>query len=301
MRSSLELLLGLLEHGAPACVSREDFEGPCGPALQVWQELGFLSREPSAHHAPACPHCTEGVPYLLGDQYRCNRCRSVVDHHWLLLWHFDESAFFHWLAAQLGLRGGVRVIDDRLWQLGTWGTESGGDVYECFYRRGGPLPEPGQRRLAAYQNVILLYGLAPLSGEQCPGVHRISLLELLGPDGPPAVADLESLLRGRGNVTFDGRSGRLWAGSRCLGEVPVGSREYFFLERLAREPDRFVPYADLKRSVLQQTGGADATEEATFCQGLKSRIKRKWIPEINRVVVTTNKGDGYRLRAQADL
>jgi hypothetical protein len=57
-----------------------------------------------------------------------------------------------------------------------------------------------------------------------------------------------------------------------------------------------VPYADLKHEVLRRSGSADTTEEATFCQKLKSRLK-KGLPAIDRLVVTTNKGDGYRLRA----
>ena len=59
-----------------------------------------------------------------------------------------------------------------------------------------------------------------------------------------------------------------------------------------------MPYPDIKREVLFRSGGADGTEEATYCQGLKSRLKRR-MPGIDRLVVTTNKGDGYRLRAHA--
>ena len=105
------------------------------------------------------------------------------------------------------------------------------------------------------------------------------------------------LLRQRGNVRFDARSGALWAGDGWLGEVPIGSKEHAFLDCLANRIDRFVPYADIKAHVLRASGSADTTEEATFCQGLKSRIKKKWIPEIDRLVLTTNKGDGYRLRS----
>lgn len=298
MRESLEFFLALLDRGESACVSREDFSGRHGSALRLWQSLGFVSREPWAHHAPTCPHCAEGVPYRLGELYRCNRCRSVVDHSWLLLWHFDERAFFEWLAAELGLQGGVRRLDSRLWQLGTY--RRAGELLECFYQRGGLLAEPAVSRLAAYRNVLLLYGLASPHPDERLGCQRVSLLELLGPDGPPNVADLTLLLRGRGHVRFDTRSGALWVGGRCLGEVPVGSREFYFLDCLARQRDRFVPYADLKYYVLEQTGGSDETDEATFCQGLKSRIKKKWIAEIDRFLVTTNKADGYRLRVHLE-
>jgi hypothetical protein len=83
-----------------------------------------------------------------------------------------------------------------------------------------------------------------------------------------------------------------------VGEVPVGGREFWFLRALAREVDRFAGYADLKGEVLRQSGGADATDEATFCQKLKSRIKARYVRSIDRLVVASNKGDGYRLRAE---
>src|SRR5207244_12946799 len=107
--------------------------------------------------------------------------------------------------------------------------------------------------------------------------------------------------RPAGDVRLDARSGALRVGAAWLGEVPLGSKEFFFLDCLARHLDSFVPYADLKRAVLSQTGSRDATEEATFCQGLKSRIKKKWIPQIDRLIATTNKGEGYRLRAFAEV
>jgi hypothetical protein len=296
MRASLEFLIRLLERGG-ACVGREDFEGPHGGALRLWQELGFLRREPWANPVPACPHCEEGVPYLLGTQYRCNRCRSAVDHRWLFLWPFDEQAFFRWLALRLELRGGTRDVDGQIWQLGTW--QHGDERRECFYRRSGALSSLGRTRLAAYRNVLVLYGLDPPPREECPDGERVSLLELLGPDGPPTMGNLESFLRAGGTVRFDAERGVLWVGGQRVGEVPVGSREYFFLRCLAERIDQFVAYSDIKHEVLRQTGGRDTTEEATFCQGLKSRIKRKWIPEIDRLLTTTNKADGYRLRGHA--
>ena len=99
-----------------------------------------------------------------------------------------------------------------------------------------------------------------------------------------------------GSIRFAKHSGALWIGDTQAGEVPVGSKEYVFLVCLASHLDHFVPYADLKREVLRRTGSTDETEEATFCQNLKSRIKKKWVPAIDRLVVTTNKADGYRLR-----
>ena len=76
----------------------------------------------------------------------------------------------------------------------------------------------------------------------------------------------------------------------------MGGREYHFLACLASRLDHFVAYADIKRDVIARSGTADTTAEETFCQGLKSRIKKKYVPRIDRVVATTNKADGYRLR-----
>jgi len=69
---------------------------------------------------------------------------------------------------------------------------------------------------------------------------------------------------------------------------------------LAEQIDQFVPYRDLKREVLARTGGGGGAEEATFCQKLKSRIKVEFVPGIDRLIVTSNKGDGYRLRAEGE-
>ena len=65
---------------------------------------------------------------------------------------------------------------------------------------------------------------------------------------------------------------------------PVGSKEFHFLDCLASDLDRFITYADLKHHVLEQAGSTDTTEEGTFCQNLKSRIKKKWVPQIDRLI-----------------
>src|SRR5436190_1163694 len=44
------------------------------------------------------------------------------------------------------------------------------------------------------------------------------------------------------------------------------------------------------------SGRTDTTEEATFCQKLKSRIKERSVPRIDELLVTSNKGDGYRMK-----
>ncbi len=299
MTASLELLLGLLDEERTPAVSKEDLEGENGLALRVCQEIGFLSKETAVNPVLSCPYCTDGVPYRLGKRLICNHCRSTVEDQELLLWQIDREGFLRWLAAELHLRGNVRRVNSCLWQLGTWAGE--GEILECFFRTRGTLSDPAKNRLSAYRNVLVLYGLSPPTNDSLVPSRFLSLLELLRMDDTLHVADLAPLLRPRGNVRFDMHSGTLWAGEAWMGEVPFGSKEFFFLRCLAERLDRFVAYADLKHEVLRQSGSIDETEEATFCQGLKSRIKKKWIPEIDRLIVTTNKADGYRLRSYAEL
>src|SRR5206468_1502206 len=100
---------------------------------------------------------------------------------------------------------------------------------------------------------------------------------------------------------FETHSGALLVGDTPLGEVPLWSKEYFFLQCLAANLDHFVSYTDLQHFVLTQTGLRAETDEASFCQGLKSRIKKKWIGKLDLLLATTNKGDGYRLRGYAEV
>lgn len=299
MFADLTFLLGLLDDVRPPCVSQEDFDGPHGLALRTWQRLGFVSQEPGVNPAASCPHCGDGVPFPVRTRYVCNRCGSDVDRGHLLLWPLDLDTFLHWLTGRLSLRGGVRRIDDFLWQMGTWdGTEG---VFECFFRRQGLLSEVGENRLAAFRVTIVFYGTTlPTRAEGSHG-PTVSLLEVLRlEDQSLTVRNLERLLRPRGNVRFDAHSGALWVGDRWIGEVPVGSKEFSFLRCLAQHLDYFVAYVDIKHAVLAEAGSTDTTEEATFCQGLKSRIKKKWVPKIDLLVVTTNKKDGYRMRGYAE-
>jgi len=295
MFRSLEFLLGLLESEDLAAVAWEDFLGPQGEALRLWQEMGFVDREPGVHPVPSCPYCDGGVPYLLGERCLCNRCFSTVDRHHLFLWRLDRKAFLHWLAIQLQLRGGVRRIDEQLWQLGTW--EDRGIVCECFYGHSRPLSDAGRNKLAAYRNAVVFFGLARPKAAEHDQITRVSLLEILRLGKSLTVTDRTKFLRRDGDVRFDPASGGVKIGDVWYGEVPVGSKEYFLLLCLSRHLDQFVAYAEIKHFVQRHTGGKDTTEEATFCHRLKNRIKKNgWVPKIDALVVTTNKGDGYRLR-----
>lgn len=292
-----EFLLGLFEHGETPAVTQEDFDGPHGGSLRQWQGLGVVSREASHFHAASCPHCGEGVPHLLGGRYLCNVCRSGVDPRYLLLWTVDLRAFLEHVAVCVRISGGVRPIDDVLWQIGTGAAY--GEPVECFYRRRGTMSGDGQRRLAAYRRLIVFHGPATAPDKGSPA-QWVPLVELFDPDGMLAAPDLADLLRTRGKVRFDARTGALRVGDVCVGEVPLWSREFFFLACLHDHLDHYVPYADLKREILRSTGGGGDIDEATLCQKLKSRIKSKYIPGIDRLIVTSNKGDGYRLRAEGD-
>lgn len=296
MASSLEFLLGLLEEADPACVSQEDWDSEHHHSLQLWQEMEFLDREPGVNPIVSCPYCEEGVPYAIEGRLLCNHCFSTVQPRFLLLWQLHLEPLLLWLVDQWPLKGGARRVDERLWQLGRW--EGEGGPLECFFRREGPISDLGKLRLAAYRDVLLLSGLAPPTDSERQWCRHLSLLDLLRLDDSLSVRDLAPLLRPQGNVRFDRGTGTLWAGEHRLGEVPVGSKEAAFLRYLADHLDEFVAYADIKREVLKRTGSRDETEEATFCHQLKNRIKTKgWVPMIDQLLVTTNKGDGYRLRA----
>lgn len=300
MPPSLEFILGLLDRDCPAHVSQEDFAGEHGGLLRLWQRLGFLATVPGQHPVPSCPHCREGVPSRLGGRYVCHACQSAVDHRHALLWRFDLEAFLMWIARALHLEGGVRQIDERLWQLGSFAT--GEHLYECFFRRSGPLSERGRQRLLAYRNSLLLRGGMQEESVDDGECLCLSLLEVLRQDRHSLkVTDLTLLLRSRGAVRFDEENGALWVGDLRLGEVPLGSKEFHFLACLSRHLDRFVPYGDIKHHVLRHADSVDATEEATFCQKLKRRVKKKWVPKIDFLIATTNKGDGYRLRGSVEL
>jgi hypothetical protein len=293
MTNSLAFILGLLDHCDPACVSGEDFAGPHGSALRLCQRKGFLAKEPGRHPVPSCPHCREGVPLLLGGRYLCAVCESPVDARHFQLWRFDLGAFLTWLARSLHLQGDVRQVEERFWQLGTF--LDGQERFECFFRRSGVLSERACHRLHAYRNVLVLGASAaePVTGFQG---SCFSLLDILRLDQRSVcVVDLRSLLHHSGHVRFDERSGTLFVGEVRLGDVPVGSKEFFLLAFLSANIDLYVSYADIKHYVLQRSGSRDTTEEATFCQRLKSRIKKR-MPQIDLLLATTNKGDGYRLR-----
>jgi hypothetical protein len=292
-------LVGLLDCGLGACVSADDFTGPHGSALLQWQERGFVAAEPSVHPAPGCPHCWEGVPYQLGERTLCDHCYAAVDPCYLLIWALRAGDFFRWFAVEAGLHGDVQHLDAATWQLGTW-TDAGGRT-ECFFRGPGSASQLGRDRLSAYRHVLVLFGRTRPQDALPPTARLLSLLDVLQQTDRLTVTPLATLLRPRGDVRFDAHSGALWLGDRLLGEVHPGTKEFFLLARLAAEIDHFVPYRELKREVLRQTGSEDATAEATFCQKLKNRIKSRYVAGIDELITATNKGDGYRLRGHVGI
>lgn len=293
MQASIAFLLGLLADKDPVVVTGEDFEGEHGSALQLWQRQGFVATEPAWNSHPSCPYCQEGRPHLVGNHFRCAACHSVVDRRYLLLWRLDLGAFLRWLTHSLMLRGEVNQLDEQLWQLGT--LRSGTTPLECFFCRRGVPGEQARQRLLAYRNALVFRPLptqSEITGFQ--GLQRY-LLELLSLDRDLLVLAEGTLLQNGRHVRVDKANGAVWAGSELLGEVAPGSKEYALLILLWRRLDEYVAYSDLKKFVLQATGSADSADEATFCQRLKSRIKKS-IPAIDRLITTTNKADGYRLR-----
>lgn len=295
MPPDLTAVLGVLAAGYPPAASADDLDGPHGKAFRLWQRLGFIRRQPEPNPRPCCPRCREGVPRALGGRWYCERCFGAVDPRQLLAWPFDVEALLRWLSNGWSLQGDCRKVDESLWQLGSF--SEGGLPTECFFCRGRIPSERGTERLLAFRRALLLRPLP-----QAPAVAGfsgpcVSLLEVLRVDGNSlTVGELGAVLHAQGAVGFDEATGALWLGERLLGEVAVGSKEHALLAGLWLSRDQYVSYRDLKRFVLRQTGSTDSTEEATFCQRLKSRIK-KAIPDIDRLVTTTNKADGYRLRA----
>lgn len=292
---NVDFLLGLLAAGRPTFVAAEDLDGPHGDAIRRWQELGFIGRDSGRQPHQTCPYC-EGVPYRAEGRFVCDACRSGIDERELLAWPVHRDAFLTALAAHLGLPDGVGAIDGGLWALGT--ARIDGQPVVCFCHLGGPLSQPERAELARYRHSLVLSVQSPPSDSFG---RWVSLAAVIDPDGDFAPVTIADLYRERGPVRFDEASGTLRVGVTVVGEVPLGSREWAFLSALTEQLGQFVSYGELKRAVLRRTAGRGDTDEATFCQKLKSRIKAKYMPGIDRLVVTSNKGDGYRLRAEGGV
>ena len=300
MRRALEFVLGRLHERYPAQVARDDFDGPSGECLRLFQRLGFLATEPGMNPVPSCPECFEGTPYVIDSTYFCPVCFQEVDVTELQLWTFQLEPFLAWLAASWGLRGGVEPISPELWRLGT--LEGSKEAIECFYARGRALPEPAARRLAAFRSTLLVHG-----GDVAPRIEgwdgrAVLLTDVLEASQTGLVTlPLVSPQQG-GPVRFEEESGRLWAGEVPLGRVPPGTREFHFLRVLAGRIGSVVPYADLKHAVSRASGSTDETEEATFCQKLKSRIKLTYrVTALDRVIRPDPRAGGYVLLADVEL
>ncbi len=293
---SVPFLLGLLSPDAPAFVTAEDIDGPHREVIRVWQQRGFIAWDPGMHPAPSCPHCAEGVPYRAEGRLLCSSCRSELDPRELLAWPVRRDAFLAALAAHVGLRDGILAIDGDFWELGTGTVDS--NAVACFFHAGGSLSPASREYLTSYRRT-LVFTTQP-SEPNRPG-RWIPLTQVLKADGTFSRVGLPDLLRDRGPVRFDRETGALRVGTALAGEVPLGSSEWAFLACLAEQLDQFVPYRDLKRAVLREMGGSGDTDEATFCQKLKSRLKKEFIHGIDRLLVTSNKGDGYRLRAEGEV
>ena len=263
--------------------------------------MGFIGREPGMNPCRSCPHCLAGTPYPVHDRFVCSLCRGEVDVSYLLLWRCDLEAFLGWLIYEQWLLSNFERLDDGLWRLGT--LEGEAQVTECFFLRGEGLSDLARRRLAAFRSVLIVHGKA--ERPDVPGFDGrvVSLLDVLGVEGDRITArPLRSLLSRGGAVGFDRRTGSLTAGGDFLGRIPPDTREFYLLAFLADRPGETVPYSDLKRYVCQMAGSQDETDEATFCQKMKSRIKRDHgVEGIDGVVRTDRRGGGYVLVPEVAL
>ena len=298
MPASLEFILGILDERSPAFASHDDFTGPHGRALQLWQRLGFLAREPESHPAAGL----SPLPRRLALPARHETPVSGLPEHGQSpsfgARRFDLDAFLSWLAQGLNLTGGGRPLDDNIWHLGSLLLDD--RRQECFFHRGATLSAQGRERLLAASecpaHLVLAHGPAGgfFQATACPCLifsattrARCVLPTWLG-----------CCTAGRA-VRFDAGSGTLWAGDRVLGHVPPGGKECHFLDCLWRHAGAVVPYADIRHHVMQQSGSRDAVaDEATYCQKLKSAVKKR-ITNIDDVIAATNKGHGYQLLTHA--
>ena len=210
--------------------------------------------------------------------------------------------FARWLAASLHLDADTIRVAPGLWRLGMLHRE-GVVRTECFYLRGEDLPAAGLHRLLVFRSALVLHGqpVRPL----LPGFtgQVLSLTDVLRfEDERLSVVPLSALLSRGGPVRFDPVSGDLHAGDLFLGRVPPGTREHALLVGLAAQPGRPVAYSDLKRFVCRMSRSSDSTEEAVFCQKLKSRIKRMHgVAAIDRLIRADRAVGGYVLSRELDL
>lgn len=294
--NNVELLLGRLIQ--PSFLTVEDLHGALREAILQWQKSSTVARQPSLHPCPSCPECRGGVPYQLGERWLCDTCFCPVAEAHLWVWPMDTEKFLQDIAAQLQLHGQVHCIEHSLWQLGT-GTNEGRTV-ACFAcLEPNSLSKAEMQKLRTYRSVLVLH--IPSSCERPTYGQWVPLAELFGPDGSFLPKSVSTLLRVRGEVQFNEQDGSLRIGGSWLGELVADSKEWHLVSVLAKHLNEVVSYTALKRAILERTGSSDMTEDATFCQKLKNNIKRKWIPGIDRLIVTTNKGEGYRLQAYVEL
>jgi hypothetical protein len=301
MRQPLEFLLGLLDTFDPAHVGHDDLCGPNRHLLLSAQRAGFLATEPGMNPVPSCPYCIAGTPYRIDDAYFCSRCGSRIALPHLQCWRLETDTFLTWLTKQLQLSGPIERIDGSLWRLGMGAI--GHERVECFYLRGEGLPNHTLGRLLVYRNALLLHG--KLRPPRLTGFEGriISLLDVLRFDGRTFEAvPIASLLKQGGAVRFIEASGVILAGDVPLGQIPRGTREFHLVSCLAAHAGTAIPYSDLKRFVCKMSHSSDSTEEATFCQKLKSRIKRMHgVAAIDDLITTDRATGGYVLKAALDL
>jgi hypothetical protein len=290
MAVDVDYLLAHLEAKAVAWLPTSVLVGPKADTWEAVRATGLFPDEPSWHPQPVCPFCLEGVPFASGERFVCSTCLRSIDRHHLLAYSFSRERFVQWCARTWKIPGTCVALGDSLWQLGPH------ELGIVLVRWPGQLNDAESRRLSALKQAIVLVPRdPPVEVERAGHPHR-SLLDLLRPTSPLTLHPLQRSI-GPTQFEFDPTTGSLRIAEKLLGTVPVFSREAYLLDVLIQSTERFVPYDELKLRVLQHTGGTDERDDATFCHRLKHRLKQA-IPDIDRWLITSGKGLGYRMHAE---
>ena len=156
-----------------------------------------------------------------------------------------------------------RRIDDGLWQLGAY--EDQEVVFECFYRRSGPLSETAERRLAAYRNALILTGVS------LPAVAMSSSVPTL------SRAVLSTIPQGRHGCSA-GRS-----------HIHLTPAEAHLLSLLQQHAGSFVALDELRQGMWDEDAQLGRLRYH-ICQ-----LRRRLAAIDERVRIETRRGTGYRL------
>ncbi len=260
------------------------------------QSQNWLSQKSKTEIGDLCRFCEEGVLAIVGDRVICPKCFTYFKKQELFNWELSRQTFLEWVSLGLGFQATYQRIGDQLLLIGNRPIATG--VEWLYYQIGTRLDLTETKRLNASQSSWVLWGTQAPEG--LPHIRSIALWDQFYFDqGTLKLRSLGSDRVGT-SVRFDLQTGELWIGQDRVGEVSFASREYYFLKTLWESQDRFVSYHELKQKVTEATGTTDERDSATYCQRLKHLTKAK-IPQIDLILVTSGKGQGYRFRSRITL